>query len=212
MRAPLLFVACLLVGAACLPLTSSSTSTTSSATSYCAKGAFGCDCANAAFPLGSDEPSTSCSADTVGRPMQCCYNLFSDGTTTSCACASYACWRADDGSCSCEWVDRNAIGDHSGASVDPAALVDACTPASGQTCCAIAGSSADLSTDSCACSTRTTCPTGSTKVASCDGDPPGPLTCPHGIGQGGNDARAHGGATSCDRLTWSAPANGGGTR
>jgi hypothetical protein len=62
----------------------------------CATSSHGCRCSTETFTLTEDESVvSSCDEDSVGLKvnMECCYDLLSDGTSTSCDCVAYACKR-----------------------------------------------------------------------------------------------------------------------
>src|SRR5262245_52137910 len=81
---------------------SSSSSSGESGKKYCAKGAHSCRCQNTAFTLEGDETTvTSCPA----AEYACCYDLDTDGLTTSCDCLSYLCSTTDT-RCDCFWTKR----------------------------------------------------------------------------------------------------------
>lgn len=58
---------------------------------HCAKTSMGCRCASQPFTLTAAEtPTDSC--DPSGGAT-CCHDLSSDGTTTSCSCVTYHCFK-----------------------------------------------------------------------------------------------------------------------
>jgi hypothetical protein len=76
-------------------------------TAHCAAGSRGCRCEASSFTLKEDEgTATSCSASTISGDVQCCYDLDSDGYTTSCDCATYVCVQTPStgtDECVCGW-------------------------------------------------------------------------------------------------------------
>ena len=73
---------------------------------HCASTSRGCRCESSAFELDDDEnAATSCNAQALsGSNVQCCYDLDSDGYTTSCDCATWTCVDTPDtDECVCGW-------------------------------------------------------------------------------------------------------------
>lgn len=131
-----------------------------SATAHCAIGSRSCRCESSSFSLEGDEaPATSCAASSLTSPstesgdVQCCYDLDSDGFTTSCDCASYVCIETEPtDECVCGWSRYES--DRSGTVVPTCKRSDA-APSVGTTprslCCEDVAENVTGTANACSC-------------------------------------------------------------
>jgi hypothetical protein len=93
--------------AAVVACTSSEETGASQGQAHCAAGSRGCRCESSSFTLKEDEAAeTSCGALTISGDVACCYDIDSDGFTTTCNCATYVCVQTPvtgSDECICGW-------------------------------------------------------------------------------------------------------------
>ena len=180
---------------------SSSDSSSSQGTAHCATAPGQCRCKSDAFNLFSDE-SAAASCDSAAAPagetwdtLACCYDVDSDGFTTSCDCLAWSCYHSDkNDECTCGWY---------GDDTSRGTLVSGCSQNSHDSLCC-QEPSVDADTNACSCNGAfTSCSTrpgyeSSSTVTSCGVVP---RSC---IGKS---------ATSCDGLKWkpASSSSGGGS-
>ncbi len=176
----------------------------------CAANPFGCRCSNDSFDVSFGTAASGCSSEVVGQPVQCCFDLASDGTTTDCRCYAWVCEQDQSYSsaCDCNWVGLDGTPQKAGGAgsgILPTKVVSGCSATGSGSCCTPGTDS------SCTCTASSTQTSGACEpqwatVTSCGQVPT--LSCPIGL----SNSRTHGPASSCNGLRWAAPSSsqGGG--